>query len=227
MGLAAGIIGAGVLGAGATVYGATKAANAQTSAAANATNAQMQMFNTTQAGLAPFKDAGQSVLPQLTQMAQNGFNFAPTQAQLEQTPGYQFNLSQGEKAVTNSAAARGLGTSGAALRGGADYASGLASNTYQQQFTNALQQYQNNFGNLQGLASMGGNAAAGIGNAATSTGQSIGNNLIGAGNATAAADMSMANGVGSAANNTMLNYMLASKFNLGGMGAAATPAATA
>jgi hypothetical protein len=81
-----------------------------------------------------------------------------SQAQLEQTPGYQFNLAQGLKATQNSAAARGLGVSGAALKGAATYATGLADSTYQNQFNNAqtnyLDQYNNNsqtFGQQQSI----------------------------------------------------------------------------
>ena len=54
-----------------------------------------------------------------------------TQAELEATPGYQFTRNQGLKAVQNSAAARGLGSSGMAQRGAAEYATGLADTTWQ------------------------------------------------------------------------------------------------
>ena len=88
-----------------------------------------------------------------------------TQAELEQTPGYQFNLSQGQQAVASSAAARGLGVSGAALKGAATFATGLADNTYQAQFAQQQQLFsdavnqnqlqfanqQQRFGNLTGL----------------------------------------------------------------------------
>src|SRR4249920_2930399 len=57
-----------------------------------------------------------------------------TQAQLEQTPGYQFDLSQGLKAVQSAAAARGLGVSGASLKGAGNFATGLANKTYLDQF---------------------------------------------------------------------------------------------
>lgn len=63
------------------------------------------------------------------------------QATLEATPGYQFALSQGLKATQNSAAARGLGVSGAAMKGAAAYATGLADNTYQQQFNQLQTQF--------------------------------------------------------------------------------------
>lgn len=62
-----------------------------------------------------------------------------TQAELEATPGYQFSLNQGLRAAQNSAAARGLGVSGAALAGAAKFATGLADNTYQNQFANSQQ----------------------------------------------------------------------------------------
>ena len=72
-----------------------------------------------------------------------------TQAQLEATPGYQFNLSQGLKATQSAAAAKGLGVSGAALKGAATYATGLADSTYQNQFNNAQQIYSDLFNNAQ------------------------------------------------------------------------------
>ena len=72
------------------------------------------------------------------------FNWNPTQAGLEQTPGYQFTLSQGLKSTQNAAAARGLGVSGAALKGADTFATGLANQTYNQQYQNAANQYQQN-----------------------------------------------------------------------------------
>ena len=80
------------------------------------------------------------------------------QAALEATPGYQFELAQGLQATQNSAAARGLGVSGAAMKGAADYATGLASKNYQQQFQDAMaggqatQSTANQFGNLSTAA---------------------------------------------------------------------------
>ena len=72
---------------------------------------------------------------------------AVTAANLDQTPGYQFTLNQGLKGVTNQFSAAGLTGSGAQGKGLADYATGLASNTYNQQVANA----QSNFNTgLQG-----------------------------------------------------------------------------
>ena len=74
-----------------------------------------------------------------------------TQAQLEQTPGYQFTLQQGLQATQSSAAARGLGVSGAALKGAATYATGLADNTYKDQFGIAQQQFADTVNQQQQL----------------------------------------------------------------------------
>lgn len=142
--------------------------------------------------------------------------FNPTQAQLEATPGYQFDLSQGEKAVTNSNAAKGLGTSGNALKEAASYATGLAQNTYGQQYA----MYQDNlsqiYNRLMGVTQLGaqsaqalGNIGAGVGSSIMSggvqTGSNIGSNIIGGANAQAAALTGTANSVASAGNSYMNN----------------------
>lgn len=198
--VAAAIVGAGVVGAGATAYSASQAAGAQEDAAAQANALQMQMYSTTRSDLSPYNKAGQNALTQASGMASQGFNFAPTEAQLQQTPGYQFNLTQGLKATQNSAAARGLGSSGAAMKGAAGYATGLADSTYQNQFNNALSSWQNNYNSLMGQAQLGENAAAQTGAYGTQTASQMGQNTIGAGNASAAASMATGNALTSAAN---------------------------
>ena len=91
--------------------------------------------------------------------------FTPTMAQLSQTPGYQFTLQQGLQGTKNAYAAQGLGgsiTGRQASPGGplssaiTQYASGLASNTFNQQFQNWLQGQQFGLQNQQvGLQSQG------------------------------------------------------------------------
>lgn len=228
-----GVAAVGVLGAGATAFAASQSADAQKSAAQQASNTELGMFNATARGLNPFTGAGQNSLAALemglgitSNPTTGGINydpnaplaasFQPTEQQLEQTPGYQFNLTQGEKAVTNSNAARGLGVSGAALRGAADYATGLADSTYQNQFNNFQTQQNNQYNRLAGLASIGESAAAGVGSAATQTGASIGGNIIGAGNATAAANMATANAITGAGNNASNLLVLQSLLGKGG-----------
>ena len=90
--------------------------------------------------------------PYVTDGTANNISAAPyatttnlDQSQLEQTPGYQFTEEQGLKGVQNSAAARGLGVSGAALKGAATYSTGLANNTYQTQYQDELSSNAQNF----------------------------------------------------------------------------------
>lgn len=216
--VAAAVIGASVASTAVGAISSSNASSAQQNAANQATNTQQGMFNVTQQNLQPYIQSGnQSTSALNTLLGLGGTNplsspllQAPqqpgglTQAQLTQTPGYQFNLSQGLESVQNAAAARGLGVSGAALKGAASYATGLADNTYQNQFNNQQTLYQNQvtnqtnqFNRLMGLTGIGENAAAGLGNNAQATGASIGNNLIGAGNAQAANDISTGNSISS------------------------------
>lgn len=74
---------------------------------------------------------------------------AAIQSALEATPGYQFTLGQGLKSVQNSYAAKGLGSSGAALKGAADYATGLSDATYESRLNDYLNSYNSEFTNTQ------------------------------------------------------------------------------
>lgn len=198
--VAVAVVGNAVIGAGASIYSSNQAASAQKSAANQANQTQQSEFNTVQNQLAPYTSLGNSNVDKLNNMTNTGFNFNPDMATLQNTPGYQFNLYQGENAVQNSMAAKGLANSGNALRGSADYASGLAANTFQQQYGNALSSYQTNLAGLQTNVNIGENAAAGVGNAALSTGNQISANQVGVGNAQAAAYTQQGNAVSSAAN---------------------------
>lgn len=218
MGLAAGIIGAGALSAGASLIGSQSAASAQQNAANTASQTQLQMFNQMQGNLSPYMAAGTSAQNMLTQQLPS--LTAPInmdQASLEQTPGYEFQLQQGLKSTQNSAAARGLGVSGAALKASDAYAQGLASSNYQQQFNNALTNKQFTLNALTGQQSLGENAAAGVGNAGIATGNSIASNTIGAGNASAAASIAGGNAVGSLGNSALSAYLTPQLLGGGGL----------
>ncbi len=143
-----------------------------------------------------------------------------TMAQLESTPGYQFSRDQGLKAIQNRMTASGLGSSGPAAAAAGEYATGLASGTFQTQFGNYLAQNQQIYNMLTGVAGMGQNAATNVGtigaqattqaNAlATGGAAATGAGLVGGANALA----SGLSGAGSAASNGALMYAL----NSGGL----------
>jgi hypothetical protein len=105
-------------------------------------------------------------------------------AELQATPGYQFQLEQGLQGVNNSAAARGGLLSGANMKAINDYAQGQAStgyqnawdraqNAYQNAFTRNLTAKQQKFSNLQSMANNGQNAAGNQGNWAMTTGTAL------------------------------------------------------
>jgi hypothetical protein len=186
---------------------AKSAANTQADAANNAAQLQWQQFQQLQQNLAPYMQLGQNAIPTLQGLLTDGrlnpqFSFNPTEQQLEQTPGYQFTLQQGLKGVDNAASAKGLNLSGAQLKGIGQYTTGLADQTYQQQYQNALQNFQTNYGvssdlynRYAGLVGLGQNAAAGIGNAGLQTANQAGNFLTSGANASAAGQIGAANAI--------------------------------
>lgn len=119
--------------------------------------------------------------------------FAPTMQQLEQTPGYQWARDQALGAMTNSAAAKGLGLSGNLVQGIGQTATGLASQTFQQQLENFMKQNQQAYNMLYGPAGLGASAAGGIANAAMGTAGQVGNAAVGGANALAGGTMGQAN----------------------------------
>lgn len=206
--VATAIIGSAIIGGVGSIIASKNAAKAQTSSANQATSAQLDMFNRTQANTQPYINAGtagenalMAALPGIAAPISLDQNW------LENTPGYKFNLAQGLKGVYNSASARGLGASGAALKGAGAYATGLADSTYQNQFSNALANKQMALGALSTPVTIGANAAAGLGNQAVNTGTNIGNNITGAGNAQAASYISQGNAVGNTSNSLAMAMM--------------------
>lgn len=235
--IAAATVVGGVASAALGSSAAKSAANAQSASAQAATNAQLEMFNQSRGLLQPYTDMGvvsgnslmsaMGLLPSGNTNTLNGGTpsftptgyrtFNPTMAELEATPGYRFTLDQGLKGVTNQMSAQGLIGSGAQGKALADYASGLASNTYNQQLQNHLAQEQtrintgisnfqtafgadqaektNLYNRLIGVTGLGQSAAAGTGTLGAQTGANIGSNIIGAGNAQAAGTVGAANAI--------------------------------
>lgn len=198
------MIGGGLALAGGVLKGAgsKKAGNEAAKAAGAAAQTQKEMYLQTRGDLQPFTQAGAGVLPAVNALALSGpTGGGPdyvtqaagerpgqmTQAQLEQTPGYQWDLAQGLKQTQSAAAARGLGVSGASLKGAATYATGLANTTYKDQFNLQQQRFKdlldlntgqqenlkNQWGRLYDTAKLGEGAAAQTG----ITGSQLANNM--------------------------------------------------
>lgn len=137
---------------------------------------------------------------------------APVDAQTAQTnafaqfrtdPGYQFAFDQGQKAIANSAAARGILNSGQTAIALQQYGQGQAD-----------QQYGNYFNRLQSLAGLGQNATNATGQFGATSAANQGNALMAGGNARASAY----GGVGTSANQGIQNYLAYNMNQNGGGG---------
>ena len=229
--VAVAIIGSAVIGVGGAMMSAdaqSSAAQTQADAANRASDLANQRYNQTRQDLQPYQQAGQQGLNDLTsRMSQLTSPFSMTQANLEATPGYQFNLSQGLKATNNALGARGLLNSGAVMKGAGEFATGLADSTYQSQFNMDAANKQNAYNKLFGIAGMGESAAAQTGMFANQNAQMVGNNMIGAGNALAAGQVGSANAYAGALNgigNAALMSQMYGKGNIFGAPPASTGA---
>jgi Sec-independent protein translocase protein TatA len=113
-------------------------------------------------------------------------------------PGYAFRLSEGQKALDRSAAARGGLISGGALKAAGRYGQDMAS----QEFTNAFNRYQTNRSNqlnpLQSLMGAGQTSTNQLGAAGQNYASNVGNALINQGANVGNARMAGASAYGSA-----------------------------
>lgn len=234
------------IGAAASSSAAGKQASAADSAAQlqyqesqNALNENQRQFNITQQNEAPWLNAGSNavstlsgLIPQLNAQSAAYPSFtAPTAEDARNTPGYQFQLQQGEGAVDNGAAARGGLLSGNTLNAENQFGQGLADSTYNDTYNRALQTYGTNFNtfnttqanqfnryaSLAGLGQTAANQLATSGQANANTaaninltaGQQIGQNINNAGAATASGYVGASNAITGGLNNysQLLAYM--------------------
>jgi len=193
---------------------ARDAADTQSAAARNAAELQMQQFGQTREDLAPYRaygtKGGDEIVNRLKELTAP---FTLNQATLEATPGYQFTRDQGLKSVQNAAAAKGLGISGAALKGAANFATGLADSTYKTQFDIDQLNKTNAFNKLLGLTQVGANAAATTGQLGTNAATSAGNNLSAGANAAASGIVGSNNAIVAGINNAANMYQTYAMLN--------------
>ena len=175
----------GIASAGIGASAAKSAAATQAAAAKTAADAQMTMYGTNKDLLQPFQTAGVNALGGVTDLLGNGTaGNAGIMDKLSSMPGYQFALQQGLQATQNGYTASGLGQSGAALKGAANYAEGLAGTQYQNLFGNELSTAQLGESAAGALANTGANAQAAASNYNTSGAAATAAGTVGAANAT-------------------------------------------
>ena len=218
--IATAVVGSAVIGA----YSSNKAGKAQAQAAGQASDAQLQaqresndlqkeMYDQNRKDMEPWRTAGMGALSQLSTGIQPGgeFNRNFQLSDFQADPGYAFRQAEGQKAIDNSAAARGSALSGATLKALTKYGQDSASAEYQNSYNRWNNDVSNRFNRISGVAGTGQQATSQIGQYGQSTASNIAqgsmntaNNVAGntmqAGSARASGYVGMANAVGGAAN---------------------------
>lgn len=171
MSLLGGVIGSLVGG----IFGkkqADRAADASVQGAQMAVAEQRRQYDLTRQDQQPWMQAGQNALAQLQD----------PQTSFQQSPGFNWLQQQGMRGIERSAAARGGGTSGNALKALAEFNTGLAQ-----------QDFGNWWNRTAGVAGVGQQATNMVGGFGQQTAGNVGNALIGAGDARASGIVGGAN----------------------------------
>lgn len=224
--VAVAIGGAALLGAGASIISGNKAASAQQQSSGAAIAEERRQYDQTRADFAPWRAAGSSALDALT--SAYGLNpsgslgsagstpgVAGTEGGITgstgayggffESPGYRWQLDQGEQAVNRQAAAQGRFGSGATVKAEQRYAEGLAAGDYNT-YTDKLAQ----------LAGLGMNATSGTAAAGSTSASNISNALIQSGDARASSFLNTGSSINAGLNNIMSAYLMRGMFGGGG-----------
>lgn len=185
--MAGGSILGGVLGKS----NAKKAANAQVKVGEQALALQKQMYDQSRADLAPWREAGGTAIKGGLAMLMPGYDYTAS-------PGYQFRLDEGNRAIENSAASKGMLMSGGTLKDIDRFSQGLAASDYNDQFNRMM-------------------AIAGGGQQAVNTGVQAGQNYA-SGASAALGDIGQAKASGYAGQNQAVQGTLSNLFGIYGMG---------
>ena len=196
LGIAASGVASGAMG----LAGSAMAADAAAKAAAQQLAWTKEVYGNAKTDLQPYMALGQqgvaaqqAALPGLTApYTQAQYRQSPLYtpmvsnlAELQATPGYQFQLQQGQQAINNSAAAQGGMLSGATQQALANYSQNQAATGFANAWTRAQGAYQSAFNNNQAQNLQASNintTTAGMGQAAA---QNLGSIGVGASSAMA------------------------------------------
>lgn len=207
----AGSIGiAGLAGAYLSSNASQNAASTQVNAANQAAALQYQEFLQQQQNEAPYLAAGTQALGTLQQKLPS-LSAPFTMADFQSDPGYQFTLQQGQQAIDNSSAARGLVDSTGTMKDLSTFNQNAASTQYQNAYNNYVQNQNQTYNQLAGIAGIGQVATGQSNQAAQTAGAQIGGDITSAGNAAAAGQVGTANAwngaIGTASNAGMGAWM--------------------
>ena len=202
--IAASSIGSAAIGS----RSASKAARAQQQASQQAADVQREIFQKQTELQEPFRQAGISSQNELMRLLGIGGDaaaadygmltrqFRPEDMQMD--PGYAFRLSEGQKALERSAAARGGLLSGSMLKGAQRFGQELGSQEYMNAFNRAQAQLGNRLGALGSLYGAGQTATQQVAGQAGQMGTNVGNLMMSGGQARASGYLGQANALNQA-----------------------------
>jgi hypothetical protein len=180
-------------------------------AADKANSAQMRGLEQSRADLAPWRDAGGAAIPAVQNAAglngQPGYDAAMTA--FHTSPGYQFQLDQGLRAIDAGAASKGILNSGATLKAEQTFGTGLAD-----------KEFTDYYNRLFDLSKLGEDAAGGSAKLTADAAKGIAQTDLSEGSALSSIYGNAAKGVSDSVNNYMNNSLYQSRTNalMGGGG---------
>lgn len=195
----AAILGSSLLGASSS----RSAANAQAAAADRASEVQRDIFERQVELSKPYREAGELALNRLIPLATEYTPFGMEQFQAD--PGYGFRLSEGQKALERSAAARGNLLSGGTGKALTRYGQEMGSQEYMNAFNRYQAERNARLNPLQSLANVGQTSSQQLAGQAGQFGSNMAETIGAAGQARASGYMGTANTLGGGLNQ-YLNY---------------------
>lgn len=212
---AAGAI-AGIASAGVGIASSLSQKGAVSGGQSSANAAQLQALQQAREDLSPYRAAGSGAVGVAGDLSgANGPDAASAAVgNFYTSPGYDFRLKEGLRAVDAGASANGILHSGATIKAEQAYGQGLASSEFDKYYNR-----------LFGLAQLGENAAAGSATGTIQTGQGVAQTDASAANKQADIYGNLGKGLGTTINGLFSNPQVASLF--GGSGSNYNPNSTA
>jgi len=160
-----------------------EAAGTSAEASRYATDLQKAMFDKQIELQQPWLQAGTNALAKMQggeYALPEAFKYDPNS--MYQDPGYAFRMSEGMNALNRSMAARGLGVSGANVKGALKYGQNLGSQEFGAAYGRAMDEYNSRlnrantgYNRLASMAGVGQTATSNLGNASNTYGTNVGN----------------------------------------------------
>lgn len=223
--------GSNLLGSLLGANASNKAAQIQANAANNASQLTANMFNIQNQQQQPYRSSGYGALNQINAMLPGQYvqydvmgkpvgegtgtgylthQFNAQDLNANMSPGYAFQLEQGQRANQNAANALGGRVGGNTLQGLQNYTQGLASTGYQNAFNNYQAQKQNIYNTLAGIAGIGQTSQQQTGNLAQNANTTQAQLGVGGAAAQAAGQTGVASALTGGATGVANNFLLAS-----------------